>query len=103
MRAYRGSVTSPSDRTSSPPSDLLKYSRTNKGLRALILSPKSRRLWREALQSVPGLPPCPEDMSEPAYVALVFDCHCMACGVDGAYYVDYALRVRFCETCFDRK
>ncbi len=26
-----------------------------------------------------------------------------SCGTDGAFCADYALRVRFCGTCFDRK
>ncbi|TFK94523.1 hypothetical protein K466DRAFT_657712 [Polyporus arcularius HHB13444] len=84
------------------PLALLQFSRTNRSLRASLLSSNSRRIWRATLRSVPGLPSCPEDMSEPAYVALVFDRYCMSCGTDGAFCADYALRVRFCGPCFDR-
>jgi hypothetical protein len=37
----------------------------------------ARPTWVFALATVPGLPPCPDDMTEPAWVRLVFDqvCH----------------------------
>lgn len=35
-------------------------------------------MWITSLASIEGLPPCPKDMSEPAYSALLF---CRACNV----------------------
>lgn len=33
-------------------------------------------VWRASVDNVSGLPPCPDDMSHPAYVNLLFDSHC---------------------------
>ncbi|RPD58196.1 hypothetical protein L226DRAFT_142665 [Lentinus tigrinus ALCF2SS1-7] len=82
------------------PLDLLSYSRTSKAYRKILLSRGSRVAWNASLATVPDLPPCPPDMSQPKYAALIFDCHCFACGADDANAVDYALRVRFCDECF---
>ena len=40
------------------------------------MSKESRRIWMTALGRAVDLPPCPSDMSEPLYAALVFDHHC---------------------------
>ena len=40
------------------------------------MSRDSRAIWRAALGRAEDLPPCPNDMSEPLYAALVFDQHC---------------------------
>ncbi|KAI0739580.1 hypothetical protein C8Q80DRAFT_189493 [Daedaleopsis nitida] len=69
----------------------------------LLRSRDSLRCWQAALSSVSGLPPCLEDMSAPFYVALIFDDNCMECGQTGSYFVDYALGVRFCGTCFENQ
>jgi hypothetical protein len=42
----------------------------------VLLNRNARSVWVDALQAVPGLPPCPEDLSEPAYTRLAFDTHC---------------------------
>ncbi|RDX45707.1 hypothetical protein OH76DRAFT_1407691 [Lentinus brumalis] len=81
--------------------DILHLSRVSKGLRATLESPECRIAWLRALRSVPDLPPCPNDMSETLYTALVFGRNCFACGANEAYEVDYALRVRYCETCYN--
>ncbi|KAI0350299.1 hypothetical protein OH77DRAFT_1087407 [Trametes cingulata] len=83
------------------PLDILHCARTCKQLRSVFLSPISRPPWRAAFRSVHQLPACPEDMSMPLYAALLFDRFCFACGVDGALSVDYALRVRLCESCYE--
>ncbi|KAI0643254.1 hypothetical protein C8Q79DRAFT_915732, partial [Trametes meyenii] len=82
------------------PVDLLQVSRTNKILRVALLSRSNRRLWSAALTRIPDLPPCPDDISEPCYTALIFDSYCFHCGADQAYSVDYFLRVRLCSTCY---
>ena len=56
--------------------DVLNLARTSKRLRAILLSKGNRQVWRIALHAVPLLPPCPKDMSEPLYTALVFDTYC---------------------------
>ena len=40
------------------------------------MSTDSRKIWTTVLAHTVQLPPCPPDMSEPLYVALVFDHHC---------------------------
>jgi hypothetical protein len=59
-----------------PPYDLLRLARTTKSLRSILLSKNARSVWIDALEAVAGLPPCPEDMSEPAYTRLTFDTQC---------------------------
>ena len=58
------------------PLDIIHLSRTSKPLRSLLMSKSSRPIWTTALGNVFELPPCPTDMSEPLYAALVFDHHC---------------------------
>lgn len=109
------------------PIDLLHLSRTSGWLRAILMSKRSLKLWKLAMGKVirTSIPPLPEGLNEPTYTALVFDNHCFvsrlgaldlnlsssyltnlitqACGVTDAYAVDYALRVRFCDGCFEEK
>ena len=61
------------------PLDLLNCSRTSKAFRSALMSRSSRSVWITVLRSLPEFPPCPDDMSEPAYVALVFGEHCFVC------------------------
>ncbi|KAF8067025.1 hypothetical protein FPV67DRAFT_1225260 [Lyophyllum atratum] len=58
------------------PRDLLSLSRVTKEFRALFMSRTSRVVWREALESVRGLPPCPPDLTEPQYASLLFEQYC---------------------------
>ena len=58
------------------PEDLLSFARTSKWLRLIVLSRRNCDVWKTALRGVPGLPSCPDDMSEPAYAALLFDKYC---------------------------
>ncbi|RPD72985.1 hypothetical protein L226DRAFT_142501 [Lentinus tigrinus ALCF2SS1-7] len=85
------------------PIDLLTLARTSKVLRAFLLAKRNQQVWRITLYAVPLLPPCPEDMSEPLYSALLFDNHCWVCGDDEAHSVDYFLRLRLCSWCFDEE
>jgi hypothetical protein len=56
------------------PADLLHLCRTNKAFRRVLLSRSSAFVWREVLDAVKPdeYPPCPEDMSPPAWVGLVW-------------------------------
>ncbi|KAI0088468.1 hypothetical protein BDY19DRAFT_947765 [Irpex rosettiformis] len=56
-------------------------------------------LWRAARLNVPGLPPCPTDLSEPAYASLVFDRHCMNCMSRNCGRTYWRCRVRLCKRC----
>ncbi|SJL13368.1 uncharacterized protein ARMOST_16810 [Armillaria ostoyae] len=49
------------------PLDLLRLSRTTKDLRALLLRRSSSFVWKRARENVDGLPPLPEDLSEPNF------------------------------------
>ncbi|RXW15572.1 hypothetical protein EST38_g10286 [Candolleomyces aberdarensis] len=60
-----------------PPLSLLQLARTAKSCRKFLMSRASKSFWTCALSDVEALPPCPDDMSEPHYVHLMFsnDCH----------------------------
>ena len=58
------------------PIDLLNLARTSTSFHRILMSKQSCVAWRRSLRSVPDLPECPDDMSEPFYTALVFGCHC---------------------------
>ncbi|ELU40973.1 hypothetical protein AG1IA_04997 [Rhizoctonia solani AG-1 IA] len=46
-----------------------------------------------------GLPPCPPDLSEPHYLALLFSKYCTFCGQVARCRMDEVLRVRLCVPC----
>ena len=60
------------------PRDLLQFARTSHTYRSIIFSRTFRSVWRTILRTIPDLPKCPDDMSEPQYVALIFDTYCFA-------------------------
>ncbi|CAE6477600.1 unnamed protein product [Rhizoctonia solani] len=62
------------------PIDIISLSRSTKLFRALLLQRSAAHIWRTDLQNVPGLPPCPNDLCEPQYAALLFTKHCSSCG-----------------------
>jgi hypothetical protein len=55
--------------------DLRRFSTTCKAFRKLLYDRKASRLavWKPALEAIEGLPPCPPDLSEPVYVAWLYD------------------------------
>ncbi|KAK0466144.1 uncharacterized protein EV420DRAFT_1743970 [Desarmillaria tabescens] len=59
--------------------DLLQLSRTTKDLRAVLLRRSATFVWKRARQNIEGLPPLPDDLSEPKYAYLAFDNHCTNC------------------------
>ncbi|KAM5540087.1 hypothetical protein V8D89_006227 [Ganoderma adspersum] len=83
------------------PLTLLHFSRTSKLFRRTLMNKASRWIWQGALRTVLGLPPCPVDLNEALYTALVFDCYCFGCGMPDAYSIDYALRLRLCQSCWN--
>ncbi|KAJ3557330.1 hypothetical protein NM688_g1532 [Phlebia brevispora] len=85
------------------PPDILNMSRANKTFRRFLMTRSSEFIWRRARENVPGLPPCPEDLSEPAYANLVFDTHCHECLSSGVKTVFWEFRVRYCPSCRKQK
>ncbi|KAI1789086.1 hypothetical protein LXA43DRAFT_595198 [Ganoderma leucocontextum] len=79
---------------------MVNLARTSKLLRSIVLAKSSRSAWIASLATVDTLPSCPDNMSEPLYAALLFDRHCFLCGSDHAKWVDYAIRLRLCKTCY---
>lgn len=67
------------------PKDLLSLARTTKSLRAFLMSRNSRLFWKTARRNMEDLPPCPADLSEPAYANLLFDSHCHVSIVEDTY------------------
>ncbi|KAG8958812.1 hypothetical protein FRC00_002258 [Tulasnella sp. 408] len=45
-------------------------------IRDILMTKGAKRIWMAALASVPGLPECPTDLSEPQYVRLMFTHDC---------------------------
>src|SRR6266542_4817072 len=60
------------------PIDLYSLIRTNKGLRALLLSKDSYSIWRNSYFQHSDIPCCPPDTSYPRWTTLLFGpdkCH----------------------------
>lgn len=57
------------------PRDILNLARTSKYFRQLLMSKRSRSVWRAARTTI-GLPDCPCELSEPQYATLVFSTDC---------------------------
>ncbi|KAK0486365.1 hypothetical protein IW261DRAFT_1455107 [Armillaria novae-zelandiae] len=80
------------------PLDLLRLTRTTKDLRALLLQRSSTFVWKRARQNIEGLPPLPEDLSEPKFAHLAFDKYCENC-LRYTPYVQWEPRTKFCRKC----
>ncbi|KAG8772083.1 hypothetical protein FRC12_003252 [Ceratobasidium sp. 428] len=85
------------------PLDLILLSRANKFFRRLLMSRSAIQTWRYALSNVPGLPPCPMELCEPQYAALVFSKNCSMCGKQALRPMDPVLQVRLCVSCRDQE
>jgi len=79
--------------------DLLRLSRSSKLLRSLLMKRSERPLWQAAIERS-GLPPCPDDMCEPAYISLAFDRWCTECDNSRSQTTFWQLRMRLCRGCF---
>ncbi|KAE9397448.1 hypothetical protein BT96DRAFT_73268 [Gymnopus androsaceus JB14] len=82
------------------PYDLLCLARSTKDIRRMLLSESnSHFIWEAARANVPGLPPKPDDMDEPAYANLMYDAHCHEClGLNCANVV-WEWKMRLCRSC----
>ncbi|TFL01067.1 hypothetical protein BDV98DRAFT_508191 [Pterulicium gracile] len=58
------------------PHDVLPLSRATKALRKMLMQRSAAFIWRAALENRQDVPKRPKNMSEPAYVSLIFDTHC---------------------------
>ncbi|CAE6535148.1 unnamed protein product [Rhizoctonia solani] len=83
------------------PADIISLSRSNKFFRNMLMHRSSIHIWHGSMKNVAGLPPCPPDMSEPRYLALVFSKTCSKCGKSARSKPDGILRVRLCGPCRD--
>ncbi|KAG8726926.1 hypothetical protein FRC12_022979, partial [Ceratobasidium sp. 428] len=81
------------------PKDIISLARANKFFRALLMTKSSIHIWHGAMRNVPGIPPCPPDLSEPHYLALVYVPNCSLCGTNSSRRMDEMLRVRLCPSC----
>ncbi|KAI0089583.1 hypothetical protein BDY19DRAFT_942988 [Irpex rosettiformis] len=79
--------------------DMLHLSRLSKAFRALFTSRSMKPVWRAARLNVPGLPPCPEDLTELAYGNLLFDTSCNNCMARDCWCIYWVCRVRLCNKC----
>ncbi|KAG8761236.1 hypothetical protein FRC11_014139, partial [Ceratobasidium sp. 423] len=81
--------------------DVLSLSRSNKFFRQMLMTRSAATLdvWRTAVENVPGLPPCPKDLCEPQYAALIYSKHCSMCGASVVRPMDPYLNVRLCKDC----
>ncbi|KAG9081331.1 hypothetical protein FRC06_005631 [Ceratobasidium sp. 370] len=85
------------------PLDLILLARANKFFRQLLMNRSAIQTWRSALSNVPGLPPCPKELCEPQYAALVFSKYCSMCGKQAPRPMDPILQVRLCTSCRDQE
>jgi hypothetical protein len=102
------------------PLDLLRVARVSKPFRALLLNPSNRHVWLHVIKAMPkgeGLPKCPSDMAEPAYMSLMLERFCSVsqtylryevvtqksfqyCGVGNTQTALFSIRKRSCVACF---
>ncbi|KAG8916089.1 hypothetical protein FRC02_004233 [Tulasnella sp. 418] len=83
------------------PIDLLHLSWASKRLRSILMSKSAKHIWRSARENqLPTLPPCPDDLSEPQYIALLFTNICQVCGANRAQRFHFTMRTRHCASCY---
>ncbi|KAF9646074.1 hypothetical protein BDM02DRAFT_3100457 [Thelephora ganbajun] len=80
------------------PRDLIRMSWTNKDFRRILTSRSTRNIWKAALESVEGLPPCPLHMNEIEYSTVLFHVACYGCG-RARPPVNWYFRRRICKRC----
>ena len=54
------------------PQDLLSLSRTSKAFHDFLWCKSSACYWKQALERITGLPPCPKELIEPAWAAFIY-------------------------------
>lgn len=66
---------------------------TNKEFRHVLTSRSTKNIWKAALESVDGLPPCPPYMNEIEYSTVLFHVACHV-GLFALMTIPYTLTVR---------
>ena len=56
--------------------DLLRLARTSKDLRRLLMNRDSAHIWKAVIGDAEDIPDCPNDLSPPAYVNLLYHSMC---------------------------
>ncbi|KAG8911602.1 hypothetical protein FRC02_006506 [Tulasnella sp. 418] len=83
------------------PIDILHLSWASKCLRSILMSKSAKHIWRGARENrLPTLPPFPDDLSEPQYIALLFTNMCQVCGANRAQRLHITMRTRCCASCY---
>ncbi|KAG8759817.1 hypothetical protein FRC11_001330 [Ceratobasidium sp. 423] len=85
------------------PLDLIMLSRVNKYFRELFMDKRSAMIWRSAQENLPGLPPCPEEVCEPQYAAMLFAKRCSSCGGYAPREMNPVLMIRLCSYCWEEE
>ncbi|KAG8710595.1 hypothetical protein FRC08_016960 [Ceratobasidium sp. 394] len=85
------------------PIDLVYLARANKFFRQMLMNRSFIHVWRCAERNVEGLPPCPKDLCQPQYAALVFTKYCSTCGNLALRPMDPVLQVRLCVRCRNKQ
>ncbi|EPT02427.1 hypothetical protein FOMPIDRAFT_1118243 [Fomitopsis schrenkii] len=80
------------------PQSLLR-SRVTKNFHEHLMSKKSAWIWKHSLGRVDELSPCPSELIEPAWIALVYSLTCTLCGNGRATDVYWVVLARVCATC----
>ncbi|CAE6426620.1 unnamed protein product [Rhizoctonia solani] len=85
------------------PLDLIMLSRVNKFFRELFMDKRSALIWQSARENLPGLPPCPEEVCEPQYAAMLFAKRCSSCGGYAPREMNPVLMIRLCSYCWEEE
>lgn len=86
--------------SSCDPLSLLHLSRTQRGLRRMLMAVSLRSTWTASLATLDGLPPCPDWLNEAQYASLLFDSHCHRCGgYAGVNRAIVEFNARYCDDC----
>jgi len=64
---------------------------TNKEFRRVLTSRSTKNIWKAALGSVEGLPPCPSHMNEIEYSTVLFH---IACYVGSPILISHSLSIQ---------
>ncbi|CAE7148460.1 unnamed protein product, partial [Rhizoctonia solani] len=82
------------------PLDLIMLARVNKFFRELLMDKRSALIWRSSRGNMPELPPCPDEVSEPQYAAMIFAKRCSTCGGYAPREMNPILMIRLCSYCW---
>ncbi|KAH9907124.1 uncharacterized protein B0H18DRAFT_898352, partial [Fomitopsis serialis] len=104
------------------PRDLLSLSWASKSFHDFMTKKSSAYIWKESLKNVQGVPPCPEQLTEPAWAALLYSpyctvsgdisliysadfspLNCQGCGVEVFTEWHWRFYVRFCQECSETR